>query len=148
MVAPVFGPYVAEPTLASAQVRAREKAGHMSASDQITQANVVPLRAGGRPHMAPGRSVPDDLGNEALALAGGRPGWGAIPRARRASDPCCPPADERAPHRCPAAAAASPRSPPGGSGWYGREQRDRDPAGECPSRSGLRSGAEPNGTRP
>jgi len=50
----VFGPYVAEPTLASAHVRAREKAGHMSASDQITQANVVTLQAGGRPHMDPG----------------------------------------------------------------------------------------------
>src|SRR3954454_10817948 len=48
----------------------------------------------------------------------------------RASDPCCPPADERAPHRCPIAAAAPPRSRPGGSRWYGREQRDRDPAGE------------------
>src|SRR5215216_7277894 len=46
MVAPVFGPYVAEPTLASAHVRAREKAGHMSASDQITQGIVVTLRAG------------------------------------------------------------------------------------------------------
>src|SRR4051794_30776456 len=52
LVAPVFGPYVAEPTLASAHVRAREKAGHMSASDQITQANVVTLRAGGRPYMS------------------------------------------------------------------------------------------------
>src|SRR3954451_16141900 len=30
--------------------------------------------------MAPGRSVPDDRRQEALALAGGRPGWG---RARR-----------------------------------------------------------------
>src|SRR3954468_13764548 len=30
--------------------------------------------------VAPGRSVPDDQGNEALALAGCRPGWG---RARR-----------------------------------------------------------------
>src|SRR5215218_7576971 len=80
MVAPVFGPYVEEPTLASAHVRAREKAGHMSASDQITQAIVVTLRAGGRPHMAPRRSVPDDRPPEALALAGRRPGWGCARR--------------------------------------------------------------------
>src|SRR3954453_5301173 len=80
MVAPVFGPYVTEPTLARAHLRAREKAGHMSASDQITQAIVVTLQAGGRPHMAPRRSLPDDRRPEALAVAGRRPGWG---RARR-----------------------------------------------------------------
>ena len=42
----MFGPCVAEPTLASAHVRARDKAGHLSASDEITQAIVVTLRAG------------------------------------------------------------------------------------------------------
>src|SRR4051794_8350535 len=41
----------------------------MSASDQITQANVVTLRAGGRPHMAPGRSVPDDRRQECASTA-------------------------------------------------------------------------------
>src|SRR3954452_2354032 len=32
--------------------------------------------------MAPRRSVPDDQGTEALALAGGRPGWGCARRSR------------------------------------------------------------------
>src|SRR3954464_9953125 len=104
LVAPVFGPYVAEPTLASAHVRAREKAGNMSASDQITQANVVTLRAGGRPHMAPGRGVPDDQGNEALALAGRRPGWGC---ARRSG----PEPAGQAGRQAPAAQAAEKAGP-------------------------------------
>jgi hypothetical protein len=50
----VTTPHVAAPILASVHVRAREKAGHMNASDPITETEFITLRDGGRPHMAPG----------------------------------------------------------------------------------------------
>ena len=78
-------------------------------------------------------------------------------RARRASPPatrwghvvaarCCPPADARA--RSRTAAAASPASRPGGSGWNGRAPAGRDRAGGGRSRSALPFVAGPGGTRP
>src|SRR4030088_762436 len=50
----MLGTRVAETILASARVRAPQKAGHMSASDPI-KIYRNSLREGGRPHMAPRR---------------------------------------------------------------------------------------------
>src|SRR3954467_2447061 len=70
--------------------------------------------------MAPRRSVPDDQGKEALALAGGRPGWG---RARRLSPE--PAGQEgRQALASQAAEAADPRA-----SWY-----DHGQAGELQRR--------------
>src|SRR3954451_7970684 len=54
--------------------------------------------------MAPGRSVPDDQGNEALAVAGRRPGWGCARRPR-------PEAAGQEGRQAPAAQAAEEAGP-------------------------------------
>src|SRR4051794_23459432 len=47
-------------------------------------------------------------------------------RLRIALDPCCPPAGAWVQRRI--VVGVPPTSPPCGSGWYGREWRDRDQA--------------------
>lgn len=50
-VAAVIGTWTADTILASAHMRARQQAGHMSASDLIKLLHTA-LQGGGRPHMA------------------------------------------------------------------------------------------------
>jgi hypothetical protein len=72
----MLGTRVAETILASARVRAPQKAGHMSASDPI-KIYRNPLREGGRPHMAPRRDGNPDCWQTdvpvAARQAGGTP---------------------------------------------------------------------------
>src|SRR4051795_10123497 len=69
--------------------------------------------------MAPRRSVPDDRGTEALALAGCRPGWG---RARRSRPEAAGQAGRQA-SASQAAEAADPRASCDDHGQAGELQR-------------------------
>src|ERR1700730_5142436 len=68
----MLGTRVAETILASARVRAPQKAGHMSASDPI-KIYRNPLREGGRPHMAPRRDGSPDCWQTDVPVACRRP---------------------------------------------------------------------------